>query len=156
MKKNAAFYAGLMIIILVSINGYVNAQTDSTASSNIYKQKLRRNKPLEDQIGYTQAIRTGNTVYVSGTMAAGYMPDQLREIMNSIKSDLAKYGATMENVVKQTIYTTDLDSFMINKVIMKSFYNGDYPTSSIVEVKRLLLPQFKVEIEIEAVLPKEQ
>jgi len=129
---------------------------DSTANNDIQKYRLHRNKPLEDELGYTQAVKTGNTIWVSGSTAAGYFPDQLREVMNRIKMDLDKYHATMQNVVKQTIYTTDLDSFMINKIIMKSFYNGDYPTSTVVEVKRLLLPQFKIEIEVTAVLPKEE
>ncbi|HVX52092.1 MAG TPA: RidA family protein [Chitinophagaceae bacterium] len=155
MKKYAVLYAAFMLIALTTMCNRTYAQTDSTANKNIDKQRLRRNKPLEDQVGYTQAIRTGNTIYVSGTMASGHMQDQLQEIMNRIKSDLGKYGATMQNVVKQTIYTTDLDSFMVNKIIVKSFYNGDYPASTVVEVKRLLLPQFKVSIEVEAKLPEE-
>ena len=155
MKIKFAPAVCIVIALLSGVYTGVHAQKDSTANNNIDKQRLRRNKPLEDQLGYTQAIRTGNTIFVSGSMAAGYMPDQIREIMNSIKNDLAKYGATMQNVVKQTVYTTDIDSFMENKIIIKSFYNGDYPTSSIVEVRKLMLPQFKVEIEVTAILPKE-
>lgn len=161
MKKRAAINAGIALFALLTANNYVHAQTGNQQQANtvvnndIDKQKLRRNKPLEDQLGYTQAIKTGNTIYVSGTMAQGYMADQLQEIMSNIKSDLQKYGATMQNVVKQTIYTTDMDSLLVNKVILKSFYNGDYPTSSIVEVKKLLLPQFKVQVEVTAVLPKQ-
>lgn len=154
MNKKLALCA--VTIAMFGMLNSVNAQQrDSTGNNFIDKQKLRRNKPLEDQLGYTQAIRTGNTIYVSGTTAGGYFGDQVQEVMNNIKNDLSKYGATMQNVVKQTVYTTDLDSFMVNKVIMKSFYNGDYPTSTIVEVKKLLLPQFKVSIEVVAVLPKE-
>lgn len=155
MKRKLTLPLCIAIALLSVMFESAGAQQD-TANNNIAKQKLRRNKSLEDQLGYTQALRSGNTIYISGTMAAGYMPDQMREIMNSIKNDLSKYGATMQNVVRQTIYTTDLDSFMVNKVVLKSFYNGDYPTSSVVEVKRLLLPQFKIEIEITAVLPNEQ
>lgn len=154
MKKKLALCA-LTIAMFGMLNGVNAQQRDSTVNNNIDKQRLRRNKSLEDQLGYTQAIKTGNTIYISGTMAGGYFGDQVQEIMNSIKNDLSKYGATMQNIVKQTVYTTDLDSFMVNKVIMKSFYNGDYPTSTVVEVKKLLLPQFKVSIEVVAVLPKE-
>lgn len=154
MKKKLAFCA--VIAAMFGMLTVVKAQPgQSTVNTNIDKQKLRRNKTLEDQLGYTQAIKTGNTIYISGTTASGYYGEQVQEIMSSIKNDLSKYGATLQNVVKQTIYTTDLDSFMVNKVIMKSFYNGDYPTSTVVEVKKLLLPQFKVSIEVVAVLPKE-
>lgn len=154
MKKKLALCA--VTAVLFGMFNIVNAQPgQSTVNTNIDKQKLRRNKALEDQLGYTQAIKTGNTIYISGTMAGGYFAEQVQEIMNSIKNDLSKYGATMQNVVKQTIYTTDLDSFMAAKVVMKSFYNGDYPTSTTVEVKKLLLPQFKVSIDVVAVLPKE-
>jgi enamine deaminase RidA (YjgF/YER057c/UK114 family) len=154
MKKKLALCA--CAAAMFSVFNSVSAQKrDSSVNNTIDKQKLRRNKPLEDQLGYTQAIRTGNTIYVSGTTASGYFPEQVQEIMNNIKSDLSKYGATMQNVVKQTIYTTDIDSFMASKVVMKSFYNGDYPTSTVVEVKKLLLPQFKVSVEVVAVLPKQ-
>ncbi len=156
MKIKFALRACIAMMVFSGTCLNVNAQQDSAVNNNIYKQKLRRNKPLEDELGYTHALKAGNTIYISGTMSAGFMPDQLSEIMNNIKNDLAKYGATMQNVVKQTVYTTDLDSFMLNKIIMKSFYNGDYPTSTVVEVKRLLLPQFKVEIEVTAILPKEE
>lgn len=159
MIIKAPLKACMIIVLFTLMHGYTFAQKqqpqDTTINNNIDKQKLRRNKPLEDQIGYTQAIRTGNTIYISGTHATGYMQNQLDEIMNSIKMDLAKYGATMQNVVKQTVYTTDMDSLMANKVTIKSYYNLDYPASTYVEVKKLLLPQFKVEIEVVAVLPKE-
>ena len=154
MKRKLALCA--CVVAMFGAFNSVNAQQrDSSVNNTIDKQKLRRNKPLEDQLGYTQAIRTGNTIYLSGTTAGGYFPEQVQEVMNNIKNDLSKYGATMQNVVKQTIYTTDLDSFMASKVIMKSFYNGDYPTSTVVEVKKLLLPQFKVSVEVVAVLPKQ-
>lgn len=159
MNIKAPIKACTLILLFAAMHGYAHAQKqatqDTVINNNIDKQRLRRNKPLEDQIGYTQAIRTGNTIYISGTHATGYMGQQLDEIMNSIKMDLAKYGATMQNVVKQTVYTTDMDSLMANKVVLKSYYNADYPASTFVEVKRLLLPQFKVEVEVVAVLPKE-
>jgi len=146
MKSRYLVVSAIITLILFSA-GYVHAQ------SNIPKLKYQENKLLEDEIGYTHAIRNGNTLYISGTTATGEMDEQIKKIMEDIRETIVKYGGTLQNVVKQTVYTTDLDSFMANKIIIKSFYGGEYPVSTFVEVKRLLLPQFKVEIEVTAILP---
>ncbi len=147
MKFRSCFLFLIIAAILLSIND-VHAQ-------NIPKLKYQPNKILEDELGNTHAIKAGNTLYISGTVATGEMDEQVKNIMDDIKVTLSKYGASFENVVRQTVYTTDLDSFMAYKIILKSYYSGDYPASTFVEVKRLLLPQFKVEVEVTAELPPE-
>jgi enamine deaminase RidA (YjgF/YER057c/UK114 family) len=114
-----------------------------------------QNQPIEDELGYTHAIKTGNTLYISGTTSTGSMAAQVASIMDDIQGTLRHYGASLKNVVKETVYTTSLDSFMAVRSLHKSFYHGDYPASTWVEVKRLLLPQFLVEIEVTAVLPEQ-
>jgi len=136
--------------------GLLMYSTGIKAQDTIPKQKYNQNKPLEDQLGYTHAIKTGNTLYISGTTATGNMAEQIQSIMEDIQGTLQRYHASLKNVVKETVYTTNLDSFMAAKSMRRVYYQGDYPASTWVEVKRLYLPQFLVEIEVTAVLPPEQ
>ncbi len=123
--------------------------------NNIRKEKINMSKLVEDEIGYTHAVKTGNTIYISGTVATGEIAAQVRTIMENINATLAKYAATFQNVVKENVYAVNLDSFIAVKDIRKAYYNNDYPAATWVEVKRLYLPQFLVEIEVTAVLPAE-
>ena len=149
MKNNLALLSAVVVGLLLYSAG-INAQ------DTIPKVKYHQNKPLEDQLGYTHAIKTGNTLYISGTTATGNMAEQVATIMDDIQGTLRHYNASLKNVVKETVYTTNLDSFMAAKSIRRVYYQGDYPASTWVEVKRLFLPQFLVEIEVTAVLPPQQ
>ena len=150
MKNKSPLLTGIIAALLLSNTNRLKAQDD------IPKQKYQQNKLIENELGYTHAIKTGNTLYISGTTATGSMQDQVASIMDDIKGTLQRYGASFKNVVKETVYTTSLDSFMAVKNIRRGYYDLDYPAATWVEVKRLLLPQFLVEIEVTAVLPKEQ
>ena len=147
MRKKKATRFFLLTSLLFCGTVCVHAQDD------IKKVKLHAYKEIEDQVGYTQAVKVGNTLYISGvTSSDSSMYLQIKSIMETIKQTLEKYGATMHNVVKETVYTTNLDAFIANKEIHKAFYENDYPASTWVEVKRLYLPQFMVEIEVVAEL----
>ena len=148
MKKTLIFKL-LSTSIFIGIYVSSNAQNTPTAGT-IPKEKFSLNKPVEDEIGYTHAIKTGSILYISGTVATGDMPTQIKEIMENIKRTLAKYNATFQNVVKENVYATDLDEFIKYKSIRSEYYSNDFPTATWLEVKRLYLPQYKVEIEVTA------
>ena len=136
-----------MVFVFAVTATYTYAQDD------VKKVKLHAYKQIEDEIGYSQAVKVGNTLYISGTTSSDTsMYLQIKSVMETLKATLAKYGATFQNVVKETVYTTNLDEFIANKEIHKAFYENDYPASTWVEVKRLYLPQFRVEIEVVALL----
>lgn len=109
---------------------------------------------FEKQIGYTQVIRKGNHLYVSGIAAFGPgMKSQIESVYKQIKNILSDQGATMDDVVKELIFTTDMDELVKQAPVRKAQYSqGRYPTSSWVEVNRLYLPDFLIEVEIEAIL----
>lgn len=71
-----------------------------------------------------------------------------------IQKSLERFGATMQNVVKENIFTTDITAMERLNIYRKEIYKGDYPTSTWVQVSRLLLPDAKLEIEVVAHLPK--
>ena len=149
MKNKLAVLTGIIVAVLLNM-------PQAKAQSAIPKEKYQQNKILEDQMGYTHAIKTGNTLYISGTTGTGTMKQQVASIMDDIQGTLQRYGATFKNVVRETVYTTNIDSFMAARSVRTPYYQGDFPTSTWVEVKRLFLPQFLVSIEITAVLPNEQ
>lgn len=110
---------------------------------------------VEEYIGYNHAVKVGKTVYISGTVngMTEDMESQLKAIYQRLNETLENYGITTENVVKEVIYTTNLDEFKTHIPLRKEFYKGNYPTATWVQVDRLFIPKLTVEIELVAVLP---
>ena len=118
------------------------------------KSTIHLNAKIEDEIGYSEAVRVGDTLYVSGTVGAGEMPAAIRQAYNGLKRTLTAAGLTFQDVVKENVYTTNLDDFIKNKDVRKEFYGPEYPAATWVQVQRLYSPNFVVEIEVTAVFPK--
>ena len=99
-------------------------------------------------------MRIGDTLYISGSVGAGEMPSAIRESYDELKRTLAAHGLDFRNVVKENVFTTDLDAFKASKDIRKEYYGTECPAGTWVQVQRLYLPKFVVEVELVAVLPK--
>jgi 2-iminobutanoate/2-iminopropanoate deaminase len=115
---------------------------------------FHRNESAETEIGYCQAVRMGNTLYVSGTAAQGPMPAAVRAVYDRLKLTLEANGLTFADVVKENVYATDLDAFIASKEIRKEFYRQAMPSATWVQVQRLYVPALVVEIELTAVYPR--
>ena len=111
------------------------------------------NAAVETDIGYCQALRIGNTLYISGSVGAGDMPTAMHKAYDTLKKTLAAHGLEFKNVVKENVFATDLDAFIKNKDIRKEYYGSDFPAASWVQVQRLYLPAFVVEVELTAEFP---
>ncbi|MGD0503948.1 MAG: RidA family protein [Steroidobacteraceae bacterium] len=117
----------------------------------------------EKDFGYSQAVLIDKTLYVSGSVsvdangrlvAAGDMAGQLRAAYANIRRTLAAHGADFDEVVKETIYTTDMDALLKSSDVRFEYYDKErLPTVSWVQVQRLVDPGFLVEIEVVAELP---
>lgn len=106
---------------------------------------------------YSQAVKAGNFIYVSGQLpingATGEMPqeikDQTRQSLENVKAILEEAGASMDNVVKSTVYLADMSLFgPMNEVYGEYFKDGIYPARAAFAVKEL--PK-KALVEIEVV-----
>lgn len=127
----------------------------SQANSEVLKkEKFNISKSDEDEIGYTQAVKVGNTIYVSGAVGWGKMQDALKLVYDELDKSLKVYGANFTNVVKENLYSTMLDSTIKYKEIRREYYNNDFPAATWVEVKRLYNPDLVLEVEVIAVLPE--
>jgi 2-iminobutanoate/2-iminopropanoate deaminase len=117
----------------------------------------------EKDFGYSQAVLIDKTLYISGSVAAdpngrlvapGDMSGQMRAAYTNIRRTLAAHGASFDAVVKETIFTTDMDAFLKAADLRFEFYDKErLPTTSWAQVQRLVDPGFLVEIEVIAELP---
>ena len=95
---------------------------------------------------YSQAIDLGNLVITSGQLpidvATGAFPEgieaQTRQSLTNVKAILAEAGVTMKNVVKTTVFLSDMNNFAaMNGVYAEFFEEGSYPARSAVQAARL-------------------
>lgn len=112
------------------------------------------NESVETNIGFCQAVRSGNTLHISGTVGAGEMQEATRKAYDNLRKTLEANGLAFANVVKETVYTTDIEEFKKAGGIRKSYYGDHMPAATWVEVRRLFLPTFVVEIELTAEYPR--
>ena len=123
----------------------------------INKEAKSLNMPWEKEYGYSQAVKVGDTIYVSGqvshddkgnVLGEGDMEVQMQAAYANVGKVLKQYGATMDNVVDEIIFVTDMDAAFPARVKMKQEVFSGSPVlgSTIVQIQRLALPQFMIEI----------
>jgi reactive intermediate/imine deaminase len=106
------------------------------------------------------AVRAGDFVFVSGqvpvdaqgNIVAGGVKEQTRQVLENVKAALALAGATMEDVVKTTVWLEDARDFGAFNQVYASYFTSEPPARSTAE-SRLMIP-IKVEIEAIAYSPK--
>lgn len=118
---------------------------------------------FEQNFGYAQSVKVGRTLYVSATMAVdaegrlvgpGDMAAQLDAAYLNIGRTLAANGAAFEHVVRENLYTTDMDALLEVAAIRFDYYpRNALPAATWVQVERLIDPGFLVAIEVTAELP---
>lgn len=106
---------------------------------------------------YSQAVKAGNIIYTSGQLPIitetgellkGDIQKETRLALENVKSILAAGGATLEDVVKVTVFVTDIGQFSLINEIYGEFFSTHKPARSLVEVSKLPLGG---DIEIEAI-----
>ena len=119
--------------------------------------------PWENEYGYSQAVKVGDTIYLAGqvshddkgnVLGEGNMEVQMRAAYANVGKVLAQYGASMDNVVDEMLFVTDMDAAFAARVKMKQEVFSGSPVlgSTIVQIQRLAAPQFMVEIKCIAVV----
>ncbi len=105
---------------------------------------------------YSQAVKVGNMVYTSGQipmtaegeLVSGDIHEQIRQILNNLTQVLEASGSSLHQVIKTTIYLTDMDDFIAVNTVYGEYFSGSYPARTTVAVKTL--PK-NVDIEIDAI-----
>lgn len=130
--------------------------TALTAQQNdISKEKHHWGTITQDTTwGYAGVVKVGNMLYLSGETGQGSFSEQVKNVYSSIENNLKKFGATFQNVIKENLYTTNMDSMKYFDYIRKPFYKGDYPAATWVQISRLFVPECALEVEVIAQLPE--
>jgi len=125
------------------------------------RQNVFSVSPYEDVIGFSRAVRVGDLVFVSGTVAWG--PDgklvgkgevyaQAKQTLANIEGYLRQAGATLKDVVRTRIYLTDIGRWQEVARAHREAFGDVRPASSMLEISGLAEPEMLVEIEAVAVL----
>jgi enamine deaminase RidA (YjgF/YER057c/UK114 family) len=114
---------------------------------------------VEKAYGYTHAVKIGNTIKISGAVsmddqgnptAVGDLEQQMKNAYADLDKVLKHYGYTFDDVVVEDVFTTKMAKFLEVAAYRTTIYTKHYPTGTWLEVKGLALPQFMIEIELEA------
>lgn len=111
------------------------------------------NEKMEREVGYCQAVRSGNTLYISGHTASGEMPGAVKTVYTRLGRILAAHGLSFKDVVKENVFTTDMDALVKAANVRLPFYDNHYPAASWIGVQRLFMPELVIEVELVAVFP---
>ena len=111
---------------------------------------------------YSESVRvTGTLLFIAGQVSfdkagkvvhKGDMKGQTRQALENLKTVLRAHNATLDNLVKMTVYTTRMDLFEDIAQVREEYFPKNGPTSAIVGVKELALPDLMVEFETIAVV----
>ena len=114
----------------------------------------------EPIMGYSRAVRSGNTVAVTGTVgvnADGTYPssvgEQTRRSLVIIRAALEALGARLEHVIRTRMYVTDVSRWEEVAGVHGEVFGEIRPATTIVEVARLIDDAAQIEIEADAVVP---
>jgi enamine deaminase RidA (YjgF/YER057c/UK114 family) len=114
---------------------------------------------LEKAYGYSHAVRIGHDIKVSGAVsmddagnptAVGDLEQQMKNAYADLDKVLNHYGCTFDDVIVENVYTTNMAELLKVAAYRASVYTKQFPTGTWLEVKGLALPEFMIEIELEA------
>jgi enamine deaminase RidA (YjgF/YER057c/UK114 family) len=160
LKKNK-FYAinntaSLLLITAVLLySGCQQTPGNSEESAEYFSLRPETEKAY----GYTHAVKIGNDIKISGAVsmddsgnptAVGDLAQQMKNCYSDLEKVLAHYGYTFDDVIVENIFTTNMAEFLNQAGYRSTIYTKNFPTGSWLEVKGLALPEFLIEIELEA------
>ena len=123
----------------------------------INKEAMSLGMPWEKEYGYAQAVKVGDTIYVSGQVShddrgnivgPGDMETQMNQAYINVQKVLTQYGATMDSIVDEILFVTDMDAAFAaaGKCREKAFSGTSIVASTIVQIQRLAFPDLLIEI----------
>jgi enamine deaminase RidA (YjgF/YER057c/UK114 family) len=165
MRKMTSISANAMLLTF-TLSGCVgpqagesNAQADSVRAVAEAPEYFLLRPEVEKAYGYTHAVKIGDDIKISGAVsmddegnptAVGDLEQQMKNAYADLGKVLAHYGYTFDDVIVENVFTTDMAKFLEVAGYRSTIYTKQFPTGSWLEVKGLALPEFLIEIELEA------
>lgn len=123
------------------------------------RQNILTGSPWEEKMGYCRAVRIGNTVEISGTVAiidgvnvkSNDAHAQTLNILERVEKVLEELHVSMEDVIRTRIFTTDVSLFEEIASAHAKFFKNIKPTTGFYGIKQLVAPEYLVEIEFTAI-----
>lgn len=154
LEINLSFFL-FLLSLLVNIGCQNNTNLKQEVNSGLKKKAVVKEKwhwgnpeKQSESAGYAQVVKVGNTIYISGVPTNDLSPDGITKLYKTLEQCLNSFGATLKDVVKETLYTTDIEEMKKHNNVRKKFYQGDYPAASWVQVSRLYQPNAKLEVDL--------
>jgi enamine deaminase RidA (YjgF/YER057c/UK114 family) len=131
------------------------------SSASVQRHNIDTGTPWEGAVGYSRAVRMGNLVFVTGTIAAdenGHIVGgddpyaQTIAAIRKIEVALKRAGADLSDVVRTRMYVTNIDDWKHIGRAHGEFFGRIRPATTMVEVSRLIVPEALIEIEADAVV----
>lgn len=144
-----------LITLLVLFQSLISLSIQAQ-DNTINKEKWHWDNALKQDTsaGYVQTVKVDNVLYISGAVARDVTPEGITRVYQALEKSLKAFGATFQNVVKENLYTTDMEAMKKNNDARKVFYKGDFPAATWVQISRLFMHEARLEVELIAHLPK--
>ncbi|WP_205504014.1 RidA family protein [Rufibacter psychrotolerans] len=140
----------LLTLLFILLAMGTQAQEMGTTSKESTPKMLRPNQ----EWNYAQAYRSGNLLYISGTVASGPMDKAIDQVYRTLQMTLKQYNLDFTHVVKENLYTTNMEETSKHHLVRKKFYGTHTPAATWVQVVRLLEPNTVLEVELIAEIKK--
>ena len=139
----------------------VKQQIFNNSSIKYLRTNYSSGAKWEDIVGYSRAVKVGNVIEVSGTVASddegitvgindSYL--QAKHIIQKIQKILEQAGASLKDVVRTRIFVTDISQWEEYGKAHGEFFADIKPVTSMIEVKSLIGPEYLIEIEATAII----
>lgn len=164
MRKKSLLAPG--VIVMVLLTGCAPGKSDQTVSPAKEAPTVMETpeyfllRPdVEKLYGYTHAIKIGTDIKISGAVsmddggnptAVGDLAQQMKNAYSDLGKVLDHYGYSFDDVIVENVFTTDMAKFLEVSGYRNTIYTKQFPTGTWLEVKGLALPEFMIEIELEA------
>ena len=148
--------------ILFALLSFVVAAHLLLPSKAYAAEFLNSGKVLPKNLPFSEAVRHGNTLYLSGQvgivpgslkLAPGGIREEAKQTMENIKTSLEAHGYTMAHLIKCTVMLTDMSEWSAFNEVYKTFFSGNYPARSAFGANGLALGA-RVEVECIAATDK--
>lgn len=125
-------------------------------------QRVYSGAPWEGEVGYCRALRTGDRIFVTGTApvaegggvhAPGDGYGQAVRCWQIVAAALAELGAGLEHVVRTRMFVTDIERWAEFGRAHREAFGDHPPTTTMVEIRRLIDPGMLIEVEADALVP---